>query len=253
MMDLLLTFFEKHALVVAFFVTGMIMLVANVFSAKVINKKIPGSALAIMIGLVLAYIGGTISNGTKGIADLPFLSGFKEFGGSVFRDFAITSTAVGASLVLMKKAGKAGIISLLVGTSLSFILGVIIAVGFGFSDAASLTTIGAGAITFIVGPVTGTAVNASSEVIALSIATGVVKSVFVTIGTPFLANRVGLDNPLSAMIFGGLMGTTSGVAAGLAATDPELVPYGAVTATFCTGLGCLLAPSIFYLLVGLFF
>ena len=29
--------------------------------------------------------------------------------------------------------------------------------------------------------------------------------------------------------------------AGLAATDPKLVPYGAMTATFYTGLGCLLA------------
>lgn len=30
---------------------------------------------------------------------------------------------------------------------------------------------------------------------------------------------------MSAMVFGGLMGTTSGVTAGLAATDPKLVPY----------------------------
>ena len=51
------------------------------------------------------------------------------------------------------------------------------------------------------------------------------------------------------MIFGGLMGTTSGVAGGLAATDPKLVPYGAMTATFYTGVGCLLAPSILFLIV----
>lgn len=47
----------------------------------------------------------------------------------------------------------------------------------GFTDAKSLTTIGAGACTFIVGPVTGAAVGASSEVIAISIAIGVIKSV----------------------------------------------------------------------------
>jgi hypothetical protein len=41
----------------------------------------------------------------------------------------------------------------------------------------------------------------------------------------------------------------SGVTGGLAATDPRLVPYGALTATFHTGLGCLVAPSIFYLIV----
>jgi hypothetical protein len=45
------------------------------------------------------------------------------------------------------------------------------------------------------------------------------------------------------------MGTTSGVAGGLAATDPELVPYGAMTATFYTGVGCLLVPSVFFLIV----
>jgi malonate transporter MadM subunit len=54
------------------------------------------------------------------------------------------------------------------------------------------------------------------------------------------------------MIFGGLMGTTSGVAGGLAATNPKLVPYGAMTATFYTGVGCLLAPSVLFLLVDFF-
>jgi hypothetical protein len=37
------------------------------------------------------------------------------------------------------------------------------------------------------------------------------------------------------MVYGGLMGTTSGVAGILAATDKRLVPYGAMTASFCTG------------------
>ena len=72
------------------------------------------------------------------------------------------------------------------------------------------------------------------------------------IGTPFVAKSIGLDNPLSAMIYGGLMGTTSGVAGGLAATDPKLVPYGAMTATFYTGVGCLLAPSLLFMMVRLF-
>ncbi len=45
------------------------------------------------------------------------------------------------------------------------------------------------------------------------------------------------------------MGTTSGVTGGLAATDPKLVPYGAMTSTFYTGMGCLLAPSVLYLAV----
>jgi malonate transporter MadM subunit len=63
-------------------------------------------------------------------------------------------------------------------------------------------------------------------VIALSVAAGLIKSVLVMIDTPFVARSIGLDNARTAMVYGGLMGTTSGVAGGLAATDPRLVPYG---------------------------
>ena len=99
------------------------------------------------------------------------------------------------------------------------------------------------------GPVTGAALGANSAVIAISIAIGVIKSIFVTIMTPFVAKKLGIDNPKTAMIFGGLVGSTSGVSAGLAATDTALVPYGALTATFHTAMGCLLCPSILYYLV----
>jgi malonate transporter MadM subunit len=78
-----------------------------------------------------------------------------------------------------------------------------------------------------------------------------VKAILVMTLTPFLAKSIGLDNPRAAMIFGGLMGTNSGVMAGLAATDPKLVPYGAMTATFYTGLGCLLGPSVVFFIVKL--
>ena len=104
-------------------------------------------------------------------------------------------------------------------------------------------------MTYIVGPVTGAALGADSTVMALSIATGVTKAVLVMVGTPLVAKLIGLDNPRSAMIFGGLMGTVSGVAGGLAATEPRLVPYGALTATFHSGIGCLLVPSVFFLTV----
>lgn len=69
------------------------------------------------------------------------------------------------------------------------------------------------------------------------------------VSTPFVAKKIGLDNPTAAMIYGGLMETTSGVSGGLAATDPKLVPYGAMTATFYTGVGCLLAPSVLFLII----
>ena len=118
-----------------------------------------------------------------------------------------------------------------------------VARAYGYTDPVSLTTIGAGAVTYIVGPVTGAAIGASSDVMALSIATGVIKAILVMIFTPVLARFMRLDNPQSAMVFGGLAGTVSGVSAGLAATDRRLVPYGALVATFHTGLGCLMGPS----------
>jgi malonate transporter MadM subunit len=252
-MEDLLDIFVKNGFVVALLVTGIIMYTSSLASEKLINKKIPGSAIAIFAGLVLAYVAGVITNGEHGVADVVGLSGFTILGGSMFRDFTIVSTAMGASFSEIKKSGMAGVLSLLIGIVLTFIVGAVIAVAMGYSDAKSITTIAGGACTFIVGPITGGALGASSEVITISIATGVIKSVMVTIGTPLVAKSIGLDNPQTAMVYGGMIGTTSGVAAGLAATDPKLVPYGAITATFYTGLGCLLCPSLLYFLVSLFY
>jgi malonate transporter MadM subunit len=252
-MDYFNNLLVKNGLVFAFLVTGVIMYLAIMLSEKVFKKKIPGSAIAIIAGLVIAYIGGRITGGKNGIADIKIFSGFGILGGAMFRDFAIVSTAMGANLQEIKKAGFVGFLSVTIGVILPFIVGVIVAIAMGYTDAISITTIGAGACTFIVGPITGGALGASSDVIAISIAAGVVKSILVTIGTPLVAKMIGLNNPQTAMVYGGIMGTTSGVAAGLAATDPTLVPYGAMTATFHTGLGCLLCPSILFLLVKIFF
>jgi malonate transporter MadM subunit len=88
---------------------------------------------------------------------------------------------------------------------------------------------------------------------ALSIAAGVIKSITVMLTTPYMAKFVGLTNPRTAVIFGGAMGTASGVAGGLAATNPKLVPYGAMGATFHTGIGCLLCPSVLFLVTKFIF
>jgi malonate transporter MadM subunit len=252
-MEYILDIFVNNGFIVALLVTGIIMYATSLASEKLTNKKIPGSAIAIFAGLVLAYFGGVVTKGEHGIADVVGLSGFTILGGSMFRDFTIVSTAMGASFSEIKKSGAAGILSLFIGIILTFIVGATIAVAMGYTDAKSITTIAAGACTFIVGPITGGAIGASSEVITISIAAGVIKSVLVTIGTPLVAKSIGLDNPQTAMVYGGMIGTTSGVAAGLAATDPKLVPYGAITATFYTGLGCLLCPSILYFFVSLFY
>lgn len=252
-MEIISKFLEKNGIVFTFLVVSLIIYFSELISVKATNKKIPGSAIAIIFGLLMAYFGGVATGGEKGIADIKIFSGFGVLGGSMFRDFAITSTAMGASFIVIKRTGLAGVLSLFLGIVLSFIGGVVVALFWGYHDAISLTTIGAGACTYIVGPVTGAAIGASSDVMALSIAAGVIKAVFVTIGTPFIAKYIGLNNPHTAMVYGGLMGTTSGVSAGLAATDPKLVPYGALTATFYTGLGCLFCPSLLFILMKFIF
>lgn len=247
MLDTVLSVLEDLDLLVAFVVVAVIMIVSGWLSKTLTKGRLQASAIAIVLGLVLAYFGGLATGGKKGISDIAIFGGMALLGGSMLRDFAIVATAYGIDVRELKRSGLPGALSLMIGVVLSFIVGAAVAVVFGFRDAESIATIGAGAATYIVGPVTGTAVGASETVIALSVAAGLVKSVLVMIGTPFAAKLIGLNNPKSAMIYGGLMGTTSGVAAGLAATDERLVPYGAMTATFYTGLGCLLGPSVFYL------
>lgn len=239
----------KNGLIVAFCFVGLTVWFSYWISDKLTAGRVHGSAIAITLGLVLAYCAGIETGGNKGVADFQLLAGVGLLGGAMFRDFAIVATAFGADLDDLKKAGLVGAFSVVFGVVISFIIGALVALAYGYSDAVSISTIGAGAATYIVGPVTGAALGASSDVIALSIAAGLVKSVLVMICTPFIAKYIGLDNPQSALIYGGLMGTTSGVAGGLAATDPKLVPYGAMTATFYTGIGCLLAPSVLYLAV----
>ena len=240
---------SKNGIITAFVFVGVLVWISYWLSDKLTRGQVHGSAIAITLGLLIAYVGGAMTGGQKGIADVPMLAGVGILGGAMFRDFAIVATAFGADIDAIKKAGFIGAFSIFFGVLLSFVVGAVVAIGFGYSDAVSVTTIGAGAATYIVGPVTGTALGASSEVVALSVAAGLVKSVLVMVGTAFVAPLIGLNNPQSAMVYGGLMGTTSGVAAGLAATDPKLVPYGAMTATFYTGVGCLLCPSILFFTV----
>ncbi len=241
--------FVEQSLVAAFAVVGALILVSNLAAKRFTNGRVHGSAIAIVLGLVLAYVGGLYTGGKKGLADIPALAGIGLMGGAMLRDFAIVATAFEVDVIEARRAGLLGVLALALGTILPFIVGTLTAVAFGYHDAVSITTIGAGAITYIVGPVTGAAIGADSTVMALSIATGVTKAVMVMVGTPLVARLIGLDNPRSAMAYGGLMGTVSGVAGGLAATDPKLVPYGALTATFHTGIGCLVGPSILFLTV----
>ncbi|WP_269411524.1 malonate transporter subunit MadM [Lentibacillus daqui] len=247
MLDSFTEVLNENGLITGFAIVGITMLISYILSDKLTKGRLNGSAIAIIIGLILAYLGGISTGGEKGLADIQMFSGIGLMGGGMLRDFAIVATAFEADFRELKNAGWAGVISLFAGLIISFIIGVVIALTFGYTDPVDLTTIGAGTATYIVGPVTGTAIGASSEVIALSVAAGLVKSVLTMIGTPLVAKYISLDNPRTALVFGGLMGTTSGVSAGLAATDIKLVPYGAMTATFFTGLGVLLCPSVLFI------
>jgi len=244
---------EANGLLTAFVVVGALMWLSYWVSNALTGGRLHGSAIAVFAGLMLAYAGGVATGGKNGITDIPLFAGIGLMGGAMFRDFAIVATAFGASFEDLKRSGVSVMIALSLGIIGSFVCGVAVAWAFGYRDAVTLCTIGAGAATYIVGPVTGTALGASSEAIALSIATGLVKAIAVMIATPHLARRLGLDNPHTAMVYGGMMGTHSGIAAGLQATDPRLMPYGLMAAAFYTGLGCLVCPSLFYFVLLRFF
>jgi len=246
MLEILQKAAAQNGLVTAFAVVGVIVLLSGELSRRLTFGRVHGSAIAIVIGLGLAYWGGIQTGGHKGLADMSLFGGIGLMGGAMLRDFAIVATAFEVQATEARKAGLIGVVALLLGTLLPFIVGASIAYAFGYSDAVSMTTIGAGAVTYIVGPVTGAAIGAKPDVMALSIAAGLIKAIMVMVGTPIAARFLRLKTPRSAMVFGGLAGTVSGVSAGLAATDRKLVPYGALVATFHTGLGCLLGPSVLF-------
>ena len=176
LIEMITNIMTKNGLVMSFLVVGAVMAVANLLG-KATRGRIAGSAIAIVFGLILALIGGLATGGEKGLSDVAMFSGLAVMGGGMLRDFSIVSTAFGASLDEIKKAGLPGILALFIGVILAFIIGAIFAFAFGYTSAADMATIGAGAVTFIVGPVTGAAVGASSEVVAISIAIGVLKSI----------------------------------------------------------------------------
>ena len=165
----------EQGLVAAFAVVGAVMWLSLALSRRLTAGRVHGSAIAIVVGLGLAYAGGLVTGGQKGLADLPVFAGIGLLGGAMLRDFAIVATAFEVDAIEARRAGLLGVVALALGTVLPFLVGAGVALAFGYTDAVSVTTIGAGAITYIVGPVTGAALGASSAVMALAIATGVFK------------------------------------------------------------------------------
>ena len=83
---------SSYGLVMSFAVIGVVMWISYGIS-KLTQGRIHGSAIAIVLGLVLAFIGGITTGGSKGLSDVSLFSGLGVMGGSMLRDFAIISAA----------------------------------------------------------------------------------------------------------------------------------------------------------------
>lgn len=70
MWDLIEKGLEHNGLITAFAFVGIIMWVSVVLSKRLTFGRVHGSAIAIVIGLILAWIGGTLTGGQKGLADI---------------------------------------------------------------------------------------------------------------------------------------------------------------------------------------
>ena len=88
-----------NSLLTAFAAVGILMWVSGAISKYLTFGRIHGSAIAIMLGLVLAFFGGIATGGEKGVADLPALTGIGLMGGAMLRDFAIVATAFEVDVV----------------------------------------------------------------------------------------------------------------------------------------------------------
>ncbi len=82
-MEIVKTVIGENGLIFAFLFVGIIMLLSFWISKNVTQKRIPAVAIAIIIGLALAFLGGK-----KGVADIPIFAGMAVLGGAMFRDFA---------------------------------------------------------------------------------------------------------------------------------------------------------------------
>ena len=59
----------SNDLVSAFLIVGLLSLLSNYIS-KLTKGRVHSSAIAILLGLILAFFGGVIAKGSKGISDL---------------------------------------------------------------------------------------------------------------------------------------------------------------------------------------
>ena len=98
MYESLLKVVSGYGLISGFAIIGATMWFSYWLSDKLTKGRLHGSAVAILIGLLLSYIGGVVTGGQKGLVDIALFSGIGLLGGSMLRDFAIVATAFGADV-----------------------------------------------------------------------------------------------------------------------------------------------------------
>ncbi|HUO53631.1 MAG TPA: malonate transporter subunit MadM, partial [Rhodoblastus sp.] len=74
-----------NPLIVAFAFVGLVIWLSNWLAHHVTRGRVAGSAIAVLSGLALAYLGGVITGKTKGLADLSLFSGLALMGGAMMR------------------------------------------------------------------------------------------------------------------------------------------------------------------------
>lgn len=116
-----------NAFVMSFLIVGIIAMFSSFVSSKITKGRIHASAIAIFIGLILAYIGGKVTGGSKGLADVTVFTGIGVLGASTLRDSTIVATSYGAKFSEIKKCGLVGIVALFVGVVATFIVGALVA------------------------------------------------------------------------------------------------------------------------------
>ena len=113
MIDSIVPVLIANSLITAFVFIGLLMALCYWLGQRLFSGRIHSSALAIGLGLLLAYLGGTITGGNQGLADVSWLTGIGMMGGGMLRDFAIAATASGVQIDEIKRAGNSSLQELL--------------------------------------------------------------------------------------------------------------------------------------------
>ena len=123
MYESLMKVITGYGLISGFAIIGATMWISYWLSDKLTKGRLHGSAVAILIGLLLSYIGGVVTGGQKGLVDIALFSGIGLLGGfTTFSAFSLDVVTlwergqgagafayVGASVLLSLAAVVAGL------------------------------------------------------------------------------------------------------------------------------------------------